>query len=166
MAAQISMTVTGMDKLLEKMEKMEKQGAAAALGGLHNFMDYVENISQRVIPVDTGNMAQHERVIKTSEGGHIINDAPYARPVFYGYARHLIRPVRRKALRWEVGRVQRLTARRSRKSARYAFSRGHYVPATKSKSTPNPWLKNALDAARPQLKAFILEPLKEIHHGG
>lgn len=158
----MSMSSSGIPGLKELLANMDEKGAAAVLDGVHDWGDYVYDIEQQVCPTDSGNLALGTELIKTDQGVRLRNAVPYARPVHFGYKRHFVKPKRRKALKWEVGRKERLSVKGKRKDAKFAFSKGHYVPKDAARSKPNPWMFNAWDRAMPALKEFILEAFNKI----
>ena len=98
--------------------------------GAADFMTEVYQRSQEQCPADTG-VLRESGVLDVGENSVLIKyTAPYAAAVHDGYKRHFVAPRRRKFLRWEIGRIARLSSRGSRKNARFAFSRGHFVHGT------------------------------------
>lgn len=156
------MTVKGMDDLKDFLKAMKERGREAAIDGIHNYLDYAFEISQKACPIDTGILRASGEVIKTKNGGAITYKAPYALAVHDGYAQHEVRPKRRRALRWEVGRKERLTAKKPRKGAQWAFSKGHKVPRDKKRSKPNPFLDNTIRATSEHIPTFIFQEFDKL----
>lgn len=161
MAGVIEFKVENMDGVQDLLARMEERGASAAVDGIHRWLEYTFEVSQQVVPKDSGHLADTGEVIKTQRGGAIRYTANYARSVHDGYRRHFVEPRRRRALRWEPERKSRLAAKGSRSSAKWAFSKGHYVPAKASRSKPNPWLRNSVRKTLSFLGEFILEEWRE-----
>lgn len=153
----MSMDVSGSKELVQLMKDLKEDGFEAARDGFHNWVDYVDEITDKTVPVDDGGLASSKRVEKHDWGAIIRYLAKWAQAVHWGYVRHFVRPKRRKALRWEPGRQERLAARGRRADAQYAFSKGHYVPARKARSMPNPWLVNGVKKAIPFLSDFVFD---------
>lgn len=83
-------------------------------------------------PVDTGNLrAQNNmRVLRTAKGalGEVFNDTAYAAAVHNGNKAYVVRPRRRKALRWVT------------KGGDVVFAKSARIPARRGR----PWLARAL----------------------
>ena len=136
----ISVGVDGLEDLQKFLQDVAKRSPEALHTGSKNFMITVFNQSQRECPVDTGMLRESGHIDIGTDEVSITYSAPYAAAVHWGYKRHLILPVRRKWLRWEVGRIQRLSAHGPRKNAKYAFSKGHFVPRARAHSKAQPFL--------------------------
>lgn len=169
----LSFNAAGMPELQDLLNRMEGKGADGALEGAHNWLDFTFEVAQRNVPVDTGELAGSGEVIKTRKGGSILYRALHAAAVHWGYIRHLIKPKRGKALRWEAeeggryqGRLDRLNKRGSRKDIRWAFSKGHFVPKRASRTLPQPWLENAVRGSLQYLAQFMVEGFDKAIKGG
>lgn len=162
----IRFDVKNLDVVREMMRRMEEQGTKVAIDATHDWLEYTFETAQQVVPTDTGRLASSGDITLTQKGGSIVYTAPYASAVHEGYARHYVRPKRRKVLRWEAGMKERLTMGGSRSNADWAFSRGHYVPRDRLKSTPQPWLANTVDRTLKYLGQFIIDRYKRDILGG
>lgn len=149
--------VKGMTGLQDTLDAMGCLGKEAGIEGVHDWLEYTFEVAQRVVPTDGGLLASTGKVDLTQTGGSITYDAPYAAAVHDGYVRHWVGPKHRKALRWEVDRVGRLEAGGKVSNAKFAYSKGHYVPARRARSTPNPWLANSVDQTLQFVGQFIIE---------
>lgn len=158
--------VKGLEELKDLLERMGEEGRQAAIQGIQEWTDYSYEVSQQLVPVDTGALAGSGQVEKDETGASIRYTAPHAAAVHYGYVRHYVAPRTRKALRWEAGRIERLSSRGSRKNASWQFSKGHCVPAREARSRPNPWLFNAVNRSLQYLKPFILGEYNKIVEAG
>lgn len=132
--------VDGVAELHDMLKDMHDKDPKAFRKGCQDFMVQVFQMSQQQVPVDNGVLRESGYMDIESKVMVIGYTAPYAAAVHYGYKRHLVKPVRRKALRWEVDRKERLAKHGSRKSARWAFSKGHYVPKDRAHTEPRPYL--------------------------
>ncbi len=130
----------GVAELHDMLKDMHDKDPKAFRKGCQDFMVQVFQMSQQQVPVDNGVLRESGHLDIDSTSMEISYTAPYAAAVHWGYIRHLVKPVRRKALRWEVGRVARLSRHGSRKSAQWAFSKGHYVPKNRARTEPQPYL--------------------------
>lgn len=132
--------VEGVAELHDMLKEMHDKDPKAFKKGCQDFMVEVFQMSQQQVPVDNGILRESGQLEIEDMPMSISYMAPYAAAVHYGYKRHMVKPVRRKALRWEVGRKTRLAKHGSRKSARWAFSKGHYVPKDRAHTEPHPYL--------------------------
>lgn len=151
----LRLNVSGMEELQDLLSRMEGRGAKATIDGIHNWADYTFEVSQQLCPVDKGYLVSTGVVVHTQSGSVIAYTATYARAVHDGYVRHWVEPRRRKVLAWEPGRKARLVA--GKPTGKMAFSKGHYVPRTKPRSKPNPWLEISTNRTLPLLKDFIID---------
>jgi len=136
----IDIEVNNLEETEAWLRAVAKESPKALHEGAKNFMITVFQLSQKAVPVDTGVLRESGHLDIGDKEISITYSAPYAAAVHWGYVRHYIKPVRRKALRWEVGRKERLSAHRPRKNAQWAFSRGHYVPKDRARTKPQPFL--------------------------
>lgn len=169
----LSWDTKGLPEFQDLLDDMGEKGAEGALDGCHDWLDYTFEIAQRNVPVDTGDLAGSGDVNKTRWGGSIFYKAAHALAVHFGYVRHLIKPKRKDALRWEAkeggkfkGRLDRLNKRGRRKDIKWAFSKGHMVPGRSNRSKPQPWLDNAIRAALEFLPDFMLDGFNKKVGGG
>ena len=120
--------------------------------------------SLKECPADTG-VLRESGLLDIKEGAITIKyTAPYAAAVHDGYKRHWVAPRRRKALRWEVGRIARLSARAPRSGAKFAFSKGHYVPRNRPRTEPQPFLLRPFQSAlnRGALIKAVINRMQEV----
>lgn len=113
---------------------------AAQAVALDTSLAVVTDVTRRVLnraivltPVRTGNLRAHNamRVLKTGPTqvtGEVFNDTSYAAAVHNGTRAYVVRPVRRKALRWVS------------KGGDVVFAKSARIPARRGR----PWLTRAL----------------------
>lgn len=122
-------------KLIFTIDRPAAQAVAMATA-LQVVTDVTRRVFNRAIvltPVRTGNLrAQNQmRVLRTSSTevtGEVFNDTSYAAAVHNGNRAYVVRPVRRKALRWVS------------KGGDVVFARSARIPARRGR----PWLYRAL----------------------
>ncbi len=149
-------------EILKVLKRLPAEAYPAAIEGVHNWFNDTFDVAQQIVPTDKGFLGSSGDVIENPDGGEIVYTAPYAAAVHDGYARHWVEPKRRKVLAWEVGRKGRLEAKRSRKSGKMAFSKGHFVPARAQRSKPQPWLMNSVRKMFPHLADYIIDQVDGI----
>jgi hypothetical protein len=174
-AAAIEFEEEGLDELIEFIDMLGDEGIEAAKRGHKNWAEYTFEVSIDACPKDKGGLVDSGDM-KVEDGGLTViiqYTAPYAAAVHDGYVQHFIAPKHREALRWEsetggryAGRVDRLNRRGRRKDVKWAFSKGHQVPARKLRSKPNPWLSNSVDATEHLQGDFIFEELDPLIERG
>jgi hypothetical protein len=111
---------------------IQRIGAAAALREVTDTTRRVFNRANVLTPVDTGrlrvgNQWRVQVVSPTRVVGEVFNHTAYAAAVHDGSRAHVVRPRRKKALRFEV-------------AGRVVFARRAFIPARRGR----PWLLRAL----------------------
>lgn len=102
-----------------------------------------------VCPVDTGRLRSSIKVKPTSKG-IVIWMADYGKFVEFGTPPHTIEPHNKKALAFEVGRIERLSGRKKGKTMVIVKKVRH--PGTR----PNPFIRNTIQT---KLRNIIMEEL-------
>ena len=125
----------------EIKEKIEKALPVIALK--------LQNELMMACPVDTGRLRNSIKVRETP-GGVIIWMADYGMFVEFGTVPHIIKPGQKKALKFEVGKSERLGKKGSKKNIVFAKEVKH--PGTR----PNPFIRNTI---MNKLKQIIEEEL-------
>lgn len=100
-------------------------------------------------PVDTGRLRNSIKV-KEVEGGLVIWMVDYGKYVEFGTPPHVIEPSSKKALKFEVGRIERLSGRKKTKDIVFAKKVKH--PGTR----PNPFIRNTM---MQKLRKIIIEEI-------
>lgn len=91
--------------------------------------------------------SHHANILKPFKM-QMYNDAKHAKFLAFGTKSHMIRPVKAKALSWNVGGTQ-------------FFSKGHKVKGIKA----NPWLKKSVIKVMPQIKMSVTNTTRLILEG-
>ena len=102
-----------------------------------------------VCPVDTGRLRNSIKVIPQGKGLFIWM-VDYGEYVEFGQNPHIIKPKSKKALRFEVGRIERLSGKKKGKTIVFAKEVKH--PGTR----PNPFIRNTIQT---KLKQIIIEEI-------
>jgi len=97
----------------------------------------IQNELMIVCPVDTGRLRNSIKV-RSTKGGIIIWMVDYGKFVEFGTPPHIIKPNSKKALKFEVGRIQRLSSGKGEKNIVFAKEVKH--PGTR----PNPFIRNTI----------------------
>jgi len=125
----------------EIKEKIEKALPIIALR--------IQNELMIACPVDTGRLKNSIKVRETNYG-IVIWMADYGRFVEFGTLPHIINPKDKKALKFEVGKKERLGKKGQK--ARFVFAKEVKHPGTR----PNPFIRNTIQN---KLKEIILEEI-------
>lgn len=145
--ALVEVDATELNQLDGWLKQVAEKYPEAFHAGTVDFMTGVYQDSQVKCPADTG-VLRESGVLDVGKHSVLIKyTAPYAAAVHDGYKRHWVAPRRRKFLRWEIGRIARLSSHGSRKNAKFAFSRGHFVPRDRPHTQPNPYLMGPFNSA-------------------
>ena len=97
----------------------------------------IQNELMLVCPVDTGRLRTSIKV-RSTKGGIIIWMVDYGKFVEFGTPPHIIKPTNKKALKFEVGRIARLSSGKGEKNIVFAKEVKH--PGTR----PNPFIRNTI----------------------
>ena len=162
--ARVALDAAEIDDLSGYIKAIAKQYPEAFKAGARDFMTEVYQESLKECPADTGVLRESGLLDVGEEVITIKYTAPYAAAVHNGYKRHWIAPRRRHWLRWEVGRIARLSARAPRSGAKFAFSKGHFVPRARSHTEPQPFLVRPFLSAlnRGRLLEAVIMRFKEV----
>lgn len=115
---------------------------------LPNIARRMRNELVLVCPVDTG-ILRNSIKVKSTDEGIVIWMANYGKFVEFGTPPHIIKPTEKEALKFEVGRVERLGKGGKKK---IVFAKEVKHPGTR----PQPFIRNTIQN---KLKNIIIEEL-------
>ena len=127
-----------MDEIQERLDR-----------ALPSIARRIQNELVLICPVDTGRLRNSIKVRADGEG-LVIWMVEYGKFIEFGTPPHIIRPKNKKALRFEVGKVARLSGKKSGKNIVFAKEVKH--PG----SRPNPFIRNTIQN---KLGNIIMEEL-------
>ena len=125
----------------EIKEKIEKALPIIALR--------IQNELMIACPVDTGRLKNSIKVIPYGKG-LLIWMVDYGKFVEFGTPPHIIKPKNKESLKFEVGKIERLSGNKKGKTIVFAKEVKH--PGTR----PNPFIRNTIQN---KLKEIILEEI-------
>ncbi len=134
------------------MGDLEDQIRVALEKALPRIAIRLQNELILACPVDMGRLRNSIKVVST-EGGIIIWMAEVGKFVEFGTNPHIIQPKNKEALRFEVGRVERLSGKKKGKTIVFAKRVRH--PGTR----PNPFIRNTLQT---KLKRIVIEEINRV----
>ena len=127
-----------MNEIIEKLES-----------ALPDIARRLQNELVLSCPVDTGRLRNSIKV-RADENGLVIWMVDYGKFVEFGTPPHVITPKEKEALKFEIGRIERLSGKKTGKNIVFAKKVKH--PGTR----PNPFVRNTIQN---KLRNIIIEEL-------